>query len=757
MENNILDQGGSRRAFFFFILFTAMLYLEKKLMMKKSLLLFLVFSVVICKVCAQEVNIAPGMKISAGVKVKKNRYFLEAPADTAACLLIIEGNDMVVDFNGAELQGASADKRPDEFSGIAILIRNSRNVTVKNLVVKGYKVAIIARSSVQLTLENCDLSYNFRQRLNSTQEKEDISDWMSYHHNEQDEWLRYGAAMYFKDCSFFIIKNCRVTGGQNALMMMRCTDGLVTQNDFSFNSGIGIGMYRSSRNIVQNNRIIFNVRGYSHGVYQRGQDSAGILVYEQSHSNHFLSNNVTHGGDGFFLWAGQTTMDSGTGGCNDNILSGNDFSYAPTNGIEVTFSSNYISQNRIVECDHGIWGGYSYQTTIRENQFAGNRIAIAIEHGQRNLVEENSFSRDKTAIRIWANKSQPADWGYPARRDTRSVAYHIRRNKFQQHEEVFNIRRTDSVWVHQNSMTPGSGKVMNIDSTVVRLDSAFEFFTTGSSVRPIKQNKNSGWAFKGSEKYRGRKEIRITEWGPYDFRYPIIWQTNPTDTASVMKFEILGSGGSWQLKSSRGIKNISAVSGVFPALITAEKNSSGRADILLELEYSGSAFITQFGEKISAGKPHVFRFRKFFQPVNWEVSFYALDTAIHNPIQTGRLFSLHEKKAPVKEEKKNRLDYAWWGGIKTADNRYPGFITMASGTAEIPAGTYELSVTWDDAVRVYVDEKLVLDEWQPALYKFDESPNKKVKLILGGRHQFRVEHIELGGFATLSLKINPVD
>ena len=59
------------------------------------------------------------------------------------------------------------------------------------------------------------------------------------------------------------------------------------------------------------NRLIFNVRGYSHGVYNRGQDSAGILVYEQSNNNLFYKNNVTHGGDGFFFWAGQTQWTPG--------------------------------------------------------------------------------------------------------------------------------------------------------------------------------------------------------------------------------------------------------------------------------------------------------------------------------------------------------------------------------------------------------------------------------------------------------------
>ena len=95
-------------------------------------------------------------------------------------------------------------------------------------------------------------------------------------------------------------------------------------------------MYRSSRNKIMNNNLDFNVRGYSHGIFNRGQDSADILIFEQSNENMFAYNSATHGGDGFFLWAGQHTMDSGEGGCNDNVVYKNDFSFAPTNGIEIT-------------------------------------------------------------------------------------------------------------------------------------------------------------------------------------------------------------------------------------------------------------------------------------------------------------------------------------------------------------------------------------------------------------------------------------
>jgi parallel beta-helix repeat protein len=559
---------------------------------------------------AQEKPLTAGMKISRTTKIRNGIYKIDAMDNPEQPVILIEGNNITIDFNNAELKGSNKTKRPDEFTGIAILIQNSRNITIKNLKAKGYKVALRAMNVEKLTLDNCDFSYNYRQHLNSSQEKEDISDWMSYHHNEKDEWLRYGAAMYLRNCNFANIKNCKVTGGQNALMMMECDSGVIEHNDFSFNSGIGIGIYRSSGNYVQFNRLIFNVRGYSHGVYNRGQDSAGILVFEQSSANHFYYNNVTHGGDGFFLWAGQYTMDSGKGGCNNNILSGNDFSYAPTNGIEVTFSSNYISRNRIFECDHGIWGGYSFHTTIRDNQFRDNRIGIAIEHGQRNLIENNLFSGDKEAIRIWSNKLEPSDWGYPRYRDTRSVAYNISMNSFNNNPLVFNLSRSDSLWIHDNTYNGEWANYFKSDSTVMHLDSLFDPFTTGSPVEPVIFSSDSKWPFEGSGKFKGRKNILITEWGPYDFNYPVIWNTNPTDTGDLMRFDLLGPKGQWQIKSIRGVQNVSASQGDFPDSITAQKIKGDRTDILIELEYTGPAITTPFGEKIAAGKPYTILFQK---------------------------------------------------------------------------------------------------------------------------------------------------
>ena len=140
-------------------------------------------------VFSQGKAIVKGMKISKSFTVKRSIYKIDADDNFQKPVLIIEGNNITVDFSNTVLKGSNTKKNPDEFFGAAIIIQNSKNVTIKNLKVRGYKVALIAKNTDGLIIDNCDFSYNYRQHLNSTQEKEDISDWMSYHQNENDEWL----------------------------------------------------------------------------------------------------------------------------------------------------------------------------------------------------------------------------------------------------------------------------------------------------------------------------------------------------------------------------------------------------------------------------------------------------------------------------------------------------------------------------------------------------------------------------------------
>lgn len=716
-------------------------------MNKKTGIIFL--SLLLCLGMQAQVVLKRGMAIAKSVRVKKRIYVLNGFDSLDRSVIVIQGNNITVDFKDAVLRGSSGKKDPDQFYGVAILIKGGKNITIKNLTARGYKVALLARNVEGLKIENCDFSYNYRQRLNSTAEKEDLSDWMSYHQNEKDEWLRYGAAIYLRKCPGAVISGNKVTGGQNALMLTECNDATIYNNDFSFNSGIGMGFYRSSNNRVLHNRLNFNVRGYSHGVYNRGQDSAGFLVYEQSSNNLFYKNSATHSGDGFFLWAGQTTMDTGKGGCNDNRILYNDFSYAPTNGVEVTFSRNVVANNRIFDCDHGIWGGYSYQSHFSDNQLRSNRIGIAIEHGQQNTITGNIFINNKTAIKLWARQQQPAGWGYARLRDTRSENYVIGANNFSRNETVFNLQRTDSLFVFDNLYSENEKQYAADSATIAGIDTAsLLLYDTTAFDYSLPGGMD---AFRGNGKLAGRQNIRMTEWGPYDFRYPLLWNSNPTDTSGVMEFEVLGPAGRWRIVEVRGLGSDTVSGGTIPGKVVFAKLKGEKQDITLVVEYRGPAFTDAFGNKVPANKPYRFQYRKFFQPISFTVAWFAFDST-NNPVEATSVAHLQARK-PVKTDRVEKLDYAWWGGLKTADSTYQQFLTVTEGTATLDSGRYELSVTWDDAVRVYVDGKLVMNEWDPARYKFDEASNKRVTLSLGGKHSFRVEHVELGGFATLGLKL----
>jgi nitrous oxidase accessory protein NosD len=241
------------------------------------------------------------MVIDHSTSVRPGVYRLPASADLKTGAIAIRGSNVTVDFNGATLLGQPESGDPDTFAGVAILIDGGSNVTVKNAVVRGYKVGILAKRSPGLHLTHNDLSYNWKQRLYSGIDKESLVDWMSYHQNEKDEWLRYGAAIYLSGCNGAEIDHNTAVQGQNGLMATSSTNLKIWNNTFQFLSGIGVGLYRVSTSSIMHNRIDWCVRGYSHGFYNRGQDSAGLLMYEQRSNNRIALNSITHGGDVLFL------------------------------------------------------------------------------------------------------------------------------------------------------------------------------------------------------------------------------------------------------------------------------------------------------------------------------------------------------------------------------------------------------------------------------------------------------------------------
>ncbi len=722
-----------------------------------------------------QVKLSEGMVIAKSVTIKQDTFRINGSDSLNKPVIIIEGDGLTVDFNGAVLIGSNDQYLPNEFYGTAILIKG-KNITLKNAIIRGYKVAVMAEGVDELSILDSDFSYNWRPKLKSRREKEDFSDWLSYHNNENDEWLRYGAAIYLKNCNKAQVKGVTVKQGMNGLMMTGCNDGLFYNNNISFNSGVGIGMYRSSRNKIMHNKLDWNVRGYSHGFYQRGQDSAAILVYEQSNENTFAYNSATHSGDGFFLWAGQSTMDTGEGGCNDNLLYRNNFSYAPTNGIEVTFSRNKIVDNIMDECTYGIWGGYSYETLILGNQIKNSRYGLAIEHGQQNTIYGNEFHNDSTGIRLWSRESQPADWGYAQKRDVQSRDYNIGRNLFNGVKNPLRISGTSKVAINDDNRFENFEKLLIEDrpnqefffvKNDVLSDEGWEAAESFKSMNRVGPNSSEfSIPMEEIKKYgverlpdgmetallkdhpQGRQYILMNEWGPYDFSYPGIWLQNIED--DTYTFLLLGpANGQWKANSAMGFSNLSEYVGTFPATITA-KRKPGVELLTVDMEFNGEPFTDQFGRTLGGKEPYYFFFSRFEKELKWQVKFYNYDDA-SDPIMHYDVFTDLEKKAPAYSMTSKDLNYGWWGSPGQGVNA-DKFATFAESTFTVLQESLVLRVTSDDGMKLYLNGIQRMSNWS---VHEPETNVLKITLPLGENH-IKIIHFDKSGFATLQFVLEPI-
>jgi hypothetical protein len=470
-------------------------------------------------------------------------------------------------------------------------------------------------------------------------------------------------------------------------------------------------------------------------------------MYEQSCRNVVAYNSMTHGGDGLFLWAGQTTMDTGQGGANDNLFYDNDFSFAPTNGIEATFSRNIFYGNRVEECWHGVWGGYSFDSWIAHNRFARNTEAIAIEHGKDNKITENTFDGDETAIRLWRNPTQDPDWGYPKHRDTRSRDYVISGNTFRGNQTALKISETQSLRILTNTfdrvgtLATLTGDTRNLgigDEVTVPLRPRPTLEVTLPSPLP------GGMDAKIPEaERRGRDAIIVDDWGPYDWKSPKLWPQGRSD-ATPLKLRVLGPAGAWKVASVRGA-TLDVTSGRVPGAITVTPAAGAIVDFDVQLTYTGAAVVSPRGRAVAAGAPYAFGYQRFFVPAPWQIRYFTFEET-SRPDRSPDAFARLLAGTPVTTETRDRLDYMSGGAIAEGLPR-DRVALVAEAQIDLPPGSYTLRTISDDGVRVWMDEERIVDRWTPHESAIDTVP------ITGGRRRFKVEYYEIGGFAELRFEI----
>ena len=675
-------------------------------------------------------------------------------ADGNGVLHVIAG-DVRIEFDG-ELSGAADGTDPDRLAGVGIVIR-APGVTLSGARVSGFKVGIRASDADGLVLEDCDVSDNFRQRLASTPDREDASDWLRPHDNDEGEWAeRYGAGVLVERSERVTLRRCRARRVQNGLVLDRVSESLVYDNDFSFLSGWGLALWRSSRNFITRNAFDFCIRGYSHGVYNRGQDSAGILLFEQCSGNVIAENSATHGGDGLFAFAGREALGEGVEvkgdgaaeflrrGNNDNIIARNDFSYAAAHGLELTFSfGNQIFENRFVEnaiC--GIWGGYSRDTLIARNLFARNgempygleRGGINIEHGQRNVVLDNRFENNACGVHLWWD----ADEGLAALPWTAANGFGsgdnlVIGNEFEGDAVAIQLRAAGPTTLASNRMR-GVGSEVEADesSPISRLQEAERSweapeFPLFGDTRPVGARTELG----------GRAGILVTEWGPYDRSSPLLWRERSTGAAH--RYRVLGAererisatGDVSVLRTGDGFDVVGEVdASVIPYEVTVETEGSPL--------HSSGALVT----------------------ANWKVTFFTWSTDPRDDADAWRI----ESEAGLMRQL-GALDFAFGSGgpsnldawaVAPSETPLPTdrFGTVAHTVLSFPPGRWSVRTLSDDGIRLWADGELLIDDWTHHATRAHEVV---LDVDEPSAVELRVEHFELDGAATLVVEIGAVD
>ena len=715
-----------------------------------------------------ELVLSPGLPpITSSATIKPGRYRIDSTGEAGAIRII--GDGITVDFRGAELVGADKEVDPDAYQGRGIVIYG-KDVVVKNVRVRGYKIGIYAERSPNLTVQRCDVSRNFRQRLASTPQREDLSDWLYGHENDENQWLRYGAGIYLFDCPGATIKGCRARNGQNGICLVSCDRSVVVDNDMSFMSGWGIALWRTSHSQICNNNFDWCMRGYSHGVYSRGQDSAGILVYEQCSDNVFAYNSATHGGDGFFLYAGnETVRRTGTGGCNRNLIYRNDFSHAAANGIESTFSDgNIFIGNILDDCTHGIWAGYSYNTIIARNHIADCANGISIEHGQNNLIAENVIKNAATGVHLWWDDDKDLLDSVFGKQHDRcpSTGNHVLANQF--HDVQVAVRLADDrqslvQWSDMSGVQTGVHLSGRAEGTRV-LDSnwgdaAIHNEATGATVVRVHstdgpvdethtaeirlgmlaavlaklppQTVGSRTTTLAPNRLRGRRYIFIDEWGPYDFADVRLFPDRIMGGATAT-VQILAGGQPFTVGRIKGSITVSPMSGTTPATITIAARETGVTEFTVPVEVGGQRMRVT-GSLLKA---------------DWKVRFFRWN-ADADPRENQAAWDALIRTSPLFEKSASSIDFVWGGGAPGPEVPPDRFGTVASTSLDLPAGRWVVSTISDDGIRVWIDSELVIDDWTWHAPK----ENTVTVDLSAGSHTIRVEHFEIDGHAQLQLTI----
>ncbi|HPD13642.1 MAG TPA: right-handed parallel beta-helix repeat-containing protein [Planctomycetota bacterium] len=260
--------------------------------------------------------------------------------------LVIAASGVTIDGNGATLAGPGRAGEPESFQGTGVVAKGCSGVTLRRLKVRGFRIGLAASDGSGWLIEDCDFSDNFT---------DPAAGW--------NVERRLGGLVLTR-LTHSVLRRNTAQRVWNGLDLEGCDGNRIAGNAFSHCSNVCLKLWTSCRNVVTDNDLSWGLRIDPGEVHAR--DSAGVLLESGSDHNHFVGNDVTHGGDGIFL----RCLNGWT--CTGNVFIENDCSWANNNGFEAWNPGNAYLRNKANHCSHGFWLAGSDDTLLEGNEAAYN-------------------------------------------------------------------------------------------------------------------------------------------------------------------------------------------------------------------------------------------------------------------------------------------------------------------------------------------------------------------------------------------------
>jgi parallel beta-helix repeat protein len=385
-----------------------------------------------------------GTQIQGDVKICPGRYRFSDPSERG--VIIIAASLTRLDLTGVTLE--SGDSVPSRFTGVGVMSRGVDRVEITGGTIRGFRYGIRIEGGRGHRVTGSDLSGSRKQDLVSTPTAYSERDWLDIF--RPDTFERYGGGLLLKWTDGVSVTGVTARDGQNGIGLFGARGSFLADNNVSHNSGWGIHLWQSSRNVIVRNEAHHNVRCESPG-YSRGCDSAALLLRERSDSNLVADNDLSWSGDGFFLSGHRPLVQPSIG----NLVIRNNATGSYHNAFESTFSSwNTFLDNRADSSGYGFWLGYSTGNVIRGNTMIGTRqAAVAIEHGSDNEIAGNVIIGGERGIHLFAPQAQ----------HEKSNNYRVHDNTLARLEQGVVLENTTMVRLSGN-LFDGVGEGLVVDS-----------------------------------------------------------------------------------------------------------------------------------------------------------------------------------------------------------------------------------------------------------------------------------------------------